>query len=41
VKAILNAFPGARLVNEKSLIDDEPPAAPWLDDAESDEGLSE
>lgn len=41
VKAILNAFPGARLVNEKSLIDDEPPAAPWMDDAESDEGLSE
>ncbi|MFB9140185.1 DNA polymerase III subunit gamma/tau [Maritalea porphyrae] len=41
VKAILAAFPGARLVNEKSLIDDEPPAEQWLDDGERDEGIDE
>ncbi|MCZ4271715.1 DNA polymerase III subunit gamma/tau [Maritalea porphyrae] len=41
VKAILAAFPGARLVNEKSLIDDEPVAEEWLDDGDVDEGLEE
>ena len=41
VKAILAAFPGARLVNEKSLIDDEPPAEHWLEDGDTDEGSEE
>jgi len=41
VKAILAAFPGARLVNEKSLIEDEPPVEQWLDDGERDEGSDE
>ncbi|MGJ8527480.1 DNA polymerase III subunit gamma/tau [Maritalea sp.] len=38
VKAILEAFPGARLVNEKSLTDNEPPAEQWLENSLEDEG---
>lgn len=41
VKAIIAAFPGARLVNEKSLIDDEPSAEQWLDDGDTDKGMEE
>ena len=41
VKAILNAFPGARLVNEKSLLEDDLSAPQWLDDGEKDEGIDE
>ena len=41
VKAILNAFPGAQIVNEKSLVDDEPSAPQWPDDGEKDEGIDE
>lgn len=41
VKAIIAAFPGARLVNEKSLVDDELPAEQWLEDGDTDKGLEE
>jgi len=41
VKAILDAFPGARLVNEKSLIEETPSADTWPDDGDTDEGLDQ
>ena len=41
VKAILDAFPGARLVNEKSLTDNEPASEQWIDIGQDDEGTDQ